>query len=200
MSIGKHAAKLAFALAAAGGLIVVLGAAVLPEVPAEETIGYAPSVQRRASTVPAEPETLTMNFAGCDILVLWHTYRGALNIHESQVRVRGALKWTTMRVWRQLSWVSNGRVFNMGQELRQERCDRRRRYRFRIYAPDSTGAPIRSNEPYAGTERWLYFPSRTGWTTRTKIDLGYLDRCIVDGTKCGKPYYPSGPTPVLKPE
>lgn len=144
---------------------------------------------------------------GCDILILWHTYRGKIDYDGSEVRVKG-LPWVRLRgsrIDKYPGFISppppetrtNGRIWNWKEELRQG-CDRDRRYRFRVIAPDSTGEPVRSNEPYAGTERWLYVPSSTGWTRKTNIDAGYLDWCVMDGTKCSKPYYPSGPTPVLQ--
>lgn len=55
----------------------------------------------------------------------------------------------------------------------------------------------RSNEPWVGVERWVYFPSQSSWTKKTTVDLGYLDLCLRDGTKCNRPYYPSGQTPTL---
>lgn len=149
----------------------------------------------------------SMNVDGCDILILWHTWRGDISASRSEVRVRGALGWTKLVKKNLIRLGSNkprflqyGKIFNWSTELRQNECDKDRRYRFRIVAPTMTGEPVRSNEPYAGTERWLYVPSSNGWTRQTRIDVGYLDLCVIDGTKCGKPYYPSGPTPVVDPK
>lgn len=141
---------------------------------------------------------------GCDVLILWHTWRGRIDYSRSEVRVK-SFPWVRLRGSKFPASISppppetrtNGRVWNWKEELRQERCDRDRRYRFMVVAPESTGVPVRSNEPYAGAERWLYVPSATGWTRKTNVDAGYLDLCVVDGTKCSKPYYPSGPTPIL---
>lgn len=149
--------------------------------------------------------------AGCDILILWYTYRTEIDEKASQVRVKGAPNWSYLhgnRVERLPSFTvgpapyiaTNGVTWNWKQELKQERCDLNRRYRFRVRGLDEmvTG---NSNEPYVGTERWLYFPSESGWTQRTRLDLGYTDLCLMDGTKCGKPYYPSGKsTPILRKE
>lgn len=162
------------------------------------------------SAEPLVPGALVHRIDGCDVLVLWHTYRGRIDFEASGVRVKGALTWT--RLWEGARFLvrgpisypasqpsglkTNGVVWNWPEELRQERCDLSRRYRFRVVGLDET-VTGRSNEPWVGVERWIYYPSKTGWTQRTRIDVGYLDHCIMDGTTCGKPYYPSGATPIL---
>ena len=183
-----------------GGTLVVLAALAAHPRPGEAYVGSGSPAPIGLSTGEGGD--------GCDILILWHTYRGEIDYNRSEVRVKG-IPWVLLRGTRLDKYPTfipppppetrtNGRIWNWKEELRQDRCDRNRRYRFRVVAPDSTGVPVRSNEPYAGTERWLYFPSTTGWTQKTTIDVGYLDWCVVDGTKCAKPYYPSGPTPVLQ--
>lgn len=150
--------------------------------------------------------------AGCDILVLWFTKRADLDFHRAQVRVRGAPTWSYLvdsRFSRGWPWgyvpqnpcllygcLTNGVVWNWKHELKQKRCDLNRRYRFKIVGLENIVGGG-SNEPYVGVERWLYFPSKAGWTKKTHIDVGYLDLCLRDGTKCSRPYYPTGPTPVL---
>lgn len=181
-----------------GGLLAVSIAAA----------GFGPA--NPGSADPARPVEATPEaVAGCDILILWHTYRGAMDYDRAQVRVRGAPTWAKVR-GSMLDFIgqigtppvlplTNGRVWNWRESLKQEGCAKDRRYRFRIYAPPQTAEPVTSNRPYTGTERWIYFPSETGWTRNTHIDLGFLDLCIMDGTKCGRPYYPNGAaTPVLK--
>jgi len=148
---------------------------------------------------------------GCDILMLWHTYRGKIDYDRSQVRVKGSPYWSYLmgsRLDRAPAGLvppspeftgdarTNGVVWNWKHELKQDRCDLDRRYRFKVVGLDET-VTGRSNEPWVGVERWIYYPSGTGWTQRTRIDIGYLDLCIMDGTTCGKPYYPSGATPIL---
>lgn len=76
----------------------------------------------------------------------------------------------------------------MRGELRQK-CDLRRRYRFRI---KGRPAAVNGNTRYAHIERDLYYPSTTGWTKNTTIDLGYLDLCLADPNRCSRPYYPGG--------
>ena len=161
-----------------------------------------------ASIAPSEAAT-GEGVDGCDILIAWNTYRGAIDPYRSYVKVKG-LTWVKLhpKGWSSAALAliesppplirTNGRIYNWKEDLRQERCDRDRRYRLKVAAPDQTGEPVRSNEPYAGTERWLYVPSNTGWTKKTTIDAGYLDWCVIDGTKCNKPYYPNGAsTPIL---
>lgn len=161
-----------------------------------------------------DPETgdLVETADGCDILILWHTKRSELDFHRAQVKVRGAPGWSYLVSDRLSRWwpagyvtrwpclvygcLTDGVTWNWKWELKQKRCDLRRRYRFKIVGLEEiVGAG--SNEPYVGVERWLYFPSETRWTQKTHIDVGYLDLCLRDGTKCSSPYYPSGPTRVL---
>lgn len=169
---------------------------------------WQPAANRSVVSAPdpaGVSESVTVD--GCHILVLWHTYRGGIDYNASQVRVKGSPVWSNIRGPSGPLAISlpppetrtNGRIYNWKEELRQE-CDRNRRYRFRVVAPEYTGEPVRSNEPYAGAERWLYYPSSSSrdWTKTTSIDLGYLDWCVIDGSRCSRPNYPSGPTPVLK--
>ncbi len=184
------------------GIILCIAAAPIATAAADSRVGGGASEHRANGT----PVVHRVSVEGCDVLVLWHTYRGSIQHTESQVRVRGAVGWTDMNTERAIGMIwappekvsTNGRVYNWPHSLRLERCDLDRRYRFKVVAPQMTGEPVRSNEPYAGTVRWLYVPSSTGWTRSTRIDAGYLDLCVMDGTKCNKPYYPSGPTPILK--
>lgn len=149
---------------------------------------------------------------GCDVLILWYSKRAELDFHRAQVRVRGAPNWAYIVADRFSRWwplgfvpqnpcllygcLTNGVLWNWKHELKRKRCDLNRRYRFKIVGLENIVGGG-SNEPYVGVERWVYFPSKTGWTKKTHIDVGYLDLCLRDGTKCSRPYYPTGPTPVL---
>lgn len=136
---------------------------------------------------------------GCWITVRWQSHLATVVPDESSVRVRGGW-WkrlvrpggfaladppVSIHAYSDHRYNSN---YWLKTELRQN-CNKRRRYRFRLLGRES---PALGSHRYEGVERRLYFPSRKGWTRTTNLDLGYLEQCLMDGSKCSKPYYPGG--------
>lgn len=189
------------------GLVAL--AALVPMTVAAGHLRSAPGLAKHAA-----PSTDTEgSVSGCHVLIKWYTYRAELDYGAAQVKVKGSPYWS--RIWEEKRlvnrgfWaipspygdeppgvVTNGVIWNWPAELQQKRCDLNRRYRFKIVGLPET-VTGRSNEPWVGVERWVYVPSRSSWTQKTTVDLGYLDLCLRDGTKCNGPYYPSGQTPTL---
>lgn len=139
--------------------------------------------------------------AGCDITVRWQTSAADIYLYKSKVRVRGTF-WTRLVgtgafSWGQISppaplihpYSSNPKesLFHFSHELHQS-CSKYRRYRFKIVGRTATNGSTR----FEGVERELYYPSSSSWTRTTNLDLGYLDLCLADGSRCSKPYYPGG--------
>jgi len=134
----------------------------------------------------------------CWVTFWYQSSSGRINPKFSKVKVRGGA-WRRLDRMQRFSFGLTGSsvriipysdhpeesLFWFEADLTQS-CDKRRRYRFKVLGQQSNLGYM----TYQGVERELYYPSPTGWTTRTKIDLGYLELCLADASKCNKPYYP----------
>lgn len=87
------------------------------------------------------------------------------------------------------------KFFSANVELRQK-CDAPRRYKFKIVGKEEN--PRGKPSAMSGVERWLYYPPETvevpgtgrtyrqRYTTKTTLDLGWLDTCLWVPDKCGE--------------
>jgi len=134
----------------------------------------------------------------CTIMVRWQSTGAELRRNDSHVRVKG-LSWVRLGAsWGVASIQGDGDVvpysrqageslFYFYQGLNQQ-CSKYRRYRFKLEGK----VTYTGNRKFVGITRELYFPSSNGWTRQTRLDLGYVDLCMLDASKCNGPYYPGG--------